>query len=204
MIKEKIINMKEVKNTMGFGIIEKENLKSGAKSKLKGEFFITVHHKDKPEEVRHFPNIIVDTSSLLIARLLAAGQASIDPVGPAHGIYVLAVGTGNSSWDPQNPPDATATQEHLEVELSRKKFANVTFIKTDGSGLPSSTVTNIVDYQTVFNESEAVGPIMELGLFGGDASDVTPATGTMINYRTIKVLNKPNTATMSITFRLTC
>lgn len=170
--------------------------------KPKGEFFITINHKDGREE-RYYQNIIVDSASLLISRLLADGQTTIDPSGPNHGIWVLAVGTGDASWDKQNPPDATATQESLESELARKRFASVNFVKTDGSGLPSTVVTNILDFQTIFNESEAVGPIMELGLFGGDADELIADSGTMINYRILSVINKPNTATMSIIFRLT-
>ena len=172
-------------------------------SKMKGEFFITLNHKDGKIE-KYYQNIIVDSASLLIARLLADGQTSLDPAGPSHGIWVLAVGTGNASWDPSNPTAATAIQTQLESELSRKRFANVNFVKTDGSGLPASTVTNILDFQCVFNESEAVGPIMELGLFGGDADELVANSGTMINYRTIAVINKSNTSTMSVIFRISC
>lgn len=184
---------------IGFGFNYEESINKDRG--LKGEFFITLNHGDGRTE--HYKNIIVDSASLLIARLLADGQTTIDPVGPAHGIWVLAVGTGNSAWDTSNPPLATSTQVKLESELARKRFANVNFVKTDGSGLPASVVTNIVDFQVVFNESEAVGPIVELGMFGGDASDTDANSGTMINYRTMAVINKPNTATMSIIFRIT-
>ena len=44
---------------------------------------------------------------------------------------------------------------------------------------------------------------MELAMFGGDADEVVANSGTMVNYRTIAVINKPNTATMSIIFRIT-
>jgi len=44
--------------------------------------------------------------------------------------------------------------------------------------------------------------LMEMGLVGGDAS-LAPNTGTLINYRTFAVINKPNTATLTITWRLT-
>jgi hypothetical protein len=198
--KEALNKTSEIGGRMGFGVNLEETLKKDRG--IKGEFFITLNHNDgKTEE--HYRNIIVDSASLLIARLLADGQTTLDPSGPAHGIWVLAVGTGNISWDNSNPPAATATQTSLESELARKRFANVNFVKTDGSGLPASTVTNIVDFQTVFNESEAVGPIMELGMFGGDADVSVANSGTMVNYRTIAVINKPNTATMSIIFRIT-
>jgi len=200
IIKELISKASEVTGRMGFGMKHEENLKKDRG--IKGEFFITLNHRDGKVE-KHYRNIIVDSASLLIARLLADGQTTLDPTGPAHGIWVLGVGTGDSSWDSSNPPTATATQTKLESELARKRFSNVNFVKTDGSGLPASTITNIVDFQTVFNESEAVGPIMELGMFGGDADETIANSGTMVNYRTIAVINKPNTATMSIIFRIT-
>lgn len=198
--KEMLKKASEMSGRMGFGINYEETL--GKDRGIKGEFFITLNHKDGTVE-KHYRNIIVDSASQLIARLLADGQTTLDPTGPAHGIWVLAVGTGSSAWDPSNPPAATATQTQLESELARKRFSNVNFVKTDGSGLPASTITNIVDFQTVFNESEAVGPIVELGMFGGDAVETTANSGTMVNYRTIAVINKPNTATMSIIFRIT-
>lgn len=198
--KEDLSKVKEQKHvTMGLGLYESEKVEH----KMKGEFFITLKHQDGSEEKHHLKNIIVDTASLLIARLLADGQTTIDPTGPAHGIWVLALGTGSPSWDKLNPPPATGLQELLESELTRKRFANVNFVRTDGSGLPSATITNILDFQTVFNESEAVGPLMEMGLFGGDANELIADSGTLINYRTFSVISKPNTSTLSITFRLT-
>jgi len=204
IFKDALNKAKETSGRMGFGVKYEE---SRIKPRISGEFFITLNHKDGRVEKHHFKNVIVDSASLLIARLLADGQTSIDPTGPNHGIWVLAVGTGDPSWDKLNPPSATPTQVKLEAELARKRFANVNFVKTDGSGLPASEVTNIIDFQTVFNESEAVGPLMELGMFGGGSGseniETTPNSGTMVNYRTIAVINKPNTATMSIIFRIT-
>ena len=204
ILNDTVTKAKEIAGRFGMGIRYDE---ARIKSRISGEFFVTLNHVDGKEEKHHFKNIIVDSASLLIARLLADGQTTVDPTGPNHGIWVLGVGTGDPTWDKLNPPSATATQVNLEAELARKRFANVNFVKTDGSGLPSNEVTNIIDFQTVFNESEAVGPLMELGMFGGGtrAEDVetTPNAGTMVNYRTIAVINKPNTATMSIIFRIT-
>ena len=203
-IREFLKRSGELRNSIGLGIKYED---SRNRNGMKGEFFITLNHQDGREEKHHFKNVIVDSASLLIARLLADGQTSIDPSGPSHGIRVLAVGTGDPNWNPSNPPEATANQTKLNAELARKRFSNVTFIKTDGSGLPASQVTNIVDYQTVFSESEAVGPIVELGLFGGgfgnENVDTTANSGTLINFRTIAVINKPSTATLSIIFRIT-
>ena len=204
MIKELIKKVNDFGGRLGLGLTHTEVIE---KSRITGEFFITLNHKNGKEEKFNFKNIIVDSASLLISRLLANGQTTIDPLGPNHGIWVLAVGTGEAGWDKLNPPAATATQKTLASELARKRFANVNFVKTDGSGLPATTVTNILDFQTVFAESEAVGPIMELGLFGGGTGsediETTANSGTLINYRTIAVISKPNTATMSIIFRIT-
>ncbi|MDB4330344.1 hypothetical protein N9948_01340 [bacterium] len=203
IIKEFLKKAGDVTSRLGLGLRYEES----KEKKMTGQFFVTLNHNDGTIEEFESKNVIVDSASLLIARLLADGQTSLDPSGPNHGIRVLAVGTGDPLWDPNNPPQATPTQEQLEAELARKRFANVTFIKTDGSGLPASEITNIVDYQTVFSESEAVGPIVELGLFGGGTGsedvDNSANAGTMVNYRTIAVINKPNTATMSIVFRIT-
>ena len=201
-IKENLQKMKEKMNKLGVNMLYKENLE--LKNRLKGEFFITLNHKDGSEEKYYYKNIIVDSSSLLIARMLVDGQAAVDPVGPAHGLWVLAAGTGGIGWDKQNPPVPTTTQTQLVSELARKRFAQVYYVQTNGSGLPSSVPTNIIDLQTVFNESEAVGPLVEFGLFGGDADVAVANSGTLINYLTYQVINKPNNATMSIIFRLTC
>jgi hypothetical protein len=203
MIKESMKKIREFAGKIGLT----NRLTDELPKKIKGEFFIELKHNDGAVEKWHHRNVIVDSSSLLIARLLADGQTSVDPTGPSHGLRVLAVGTGDPAWDPNNPPAPTTSQEQLEAELSRKRFANVTFVKTDGSGLPATTVTNIVDFQTVFNESEAVGPITELALFGGgyptDDVDNTANSGLMLNYRTVPVINKTNTSTLSIVFRIT-
>jgi len=200
-IKEFFKRTVEATSKFGMGLSYKEEKITNS---LKGEFFIKLNHSDGRVEEKHIHNIIVEDASLLIARLLADGQTSIDPAGPSHGIFVMALGTGNPAWpDKNNPPAPTIYQHILEAELARKRFSNVSFVKTDGSGLPASVVTNIVDFQAVFNESEAVGPITELCMFGGDALDTLADSGTMLNYRTIPVINKPNTATLSIIFRIT-
>jgi len=200
IIKEFITKVNLTKSMVGLGLRYFEKFKE---KNIKGELFLTLNHNDGRVEKVHMKNVIVDSASKLIARLLADGQTSLDPSGPAHGIWVLAVGTGDPGWDQNNPPDATETQSKLEAELARKRFANVNFVKTDGSGLPATKVTNIIDFQCVFNESEAVGPIVELGMFGGDVIETAADSGTMLNYRTIAVINKPNTATLSVIFRIT-
>jgi hypothetical protein len=99
-------------------------------------------------------------------------------------------------------------------------FASTQFI--DGDGVPVGYPTNIVDFSTVYSESEAVGPLVEMGLIGGNISTnlaiknpVTPPNGaydatvdlttveTLVNYLTFPVISKPATSTFQITWRLT-
>ncbi|RKY78726.1 hypothetical protein DRQ07_07250 [candidate division KSB1 bacterium] len=147
-------------------------------------------------EERQGNNIIVNSASILIARLLKDNRE------PDGGITYLAVGTGAVGWNPQNPPQPTVTQTTLENEIARKAFTDVTFIDPD-TGDPTTTVpTNIVDYTATFAETEAVGPLVEMGLFGGNASGLLDS-GTQINYRTFPVVNKTSSMTLTIIFRIT-
>lgn len=140
-------------------------------------------------------NIIVNTASILIARLLK------DPTEPDGGITYLAVGSGNDNWDPFDPPAPTTSQTLLEDEFYRKSISTSTFVDPQ-SGEPTTVATNVVDYATTFSESQAVGAIMELALFGGEATS-TLNTGTMVNWRTFPVINKTNAMTLTIIFRIT-
>jgi hypothetical protein len=113
------------------------------------------------------------------------------------------VGTGASSWDKQNPPQPTVSQTKLVGELARKAFttADVCFVDPT-TGDPTIAPTNVVDYTATFAETEAVGAWVEMALFGGDATDVADS-GTEINYRTFPVINKSNSMTMTVIFRIT-
>jgi len=183
---------------------------------IKGEVFMTLKSSETGEilETRHNQNLIVKDASILLARLVK------NAAEPTTGLFCLAVGTGDSGWDLQNPPAATVTQRALYGELSRKTFSSTTFI--DSASLPTVIPTNVVDFTTTFGEAEAVGALCEMGLLGGTISSnlnvknpVTPANGpynvlvdhttkeTMFNYLTFKVLNKPPTSTLTLTWRLT-
>jgi hypothetical protein len=163
--------------------------------KMKGELFLFLREKGKLIKVIHQSNIIVNTASVLIARLLK------DSHEPTAGISYLAVGSGDDAWDPYDPPAPTTSQTMLESEFFRKNISIATFIDPQ-TAEPTENDTNIVDYATTFSEAEAVGPIMELALFGGDA-DSTYGTGTMVNWRTFPVINKTNAMTLTIIFRIT-
>lgn len=183
---------------------------------FKGDVFLTMRNA-KTGAVEHTwerRNLVVRDASILIARLVK------DSAEPPYGAFALAMGSGDVGWDLQNPPAATDTQRALYAEISRKTFASTQFI--DGGGLPVAYPTNIVDFETIFTESEAVGPLVEMGLIGGNVDSnlavqnpVTPPNGayddtedltnfeTLINYLTFPVINKPATSTLQIIWRLT-
>ena len=188
---------------------------------IKGEVFwkMTCSLTGKVTE-GHIKNVVTLDASVLVARLMKGSGSSIPHQSePSFGIYALAVGTGDLSWNLQNPPPATNTQRSLWNELARKAIQSTNFINQDGTiaGIP----TNIVDFTTTFAESEAVGPITEMGLLGGDISTnmslrnpVLPPNGlydptvdlvgldTLVNYLTFPVVNKPATSTLAWTWRL--
>ena len=173
----------------GMGLVEPERVNLG----LEGHLFAEMRYSNGQIEVRDLgKNIITTSASILLARLMR------NNADPAYGAYALAVGLGAIGIDPQNPPPATAAQTQLANELTRKTFQSVNFI--NGNSV-SGTPTNVLDLTTFFAESEAVGALTEMGLVGGDAS-LTANTGTLINYRTFPVINKPATATLTITWRL--
>lgn len=178
----------------GFKLKYSESIRS-----LSGEYWIQLKDPQtgKIIEEKHGTNIIVNSASVLIARLLK------DNHEPDGGITYLAVGTGGVGWNLQNPPQPTTTQTKLENEIARKAFTteDVTFIDPD-TGDPTVVATNVVDFTATFAETEAVGPLVEMGLFGGDASSSLDS-GTEINYRTFPVINKTNSMTLTIIFRIT-
>lgn len=183
---------------------------------IRGDVSITLRDgkSGQVQDRRELRNLIVLDASILIARLMKNNAE------PAHGLYALAVGTGDVGWNPMAPPAATATQRALYSELARKTFATTAFI--DSMGAPVAYPTKVVDFTTTFSESEAVGPLCEMGLLGGNISSnlsvrnpVSPPNGpydatvdlttkeTLANYLPFAVVNKPATSTLSIVWRLT-
>lgn len=159
-------------------------------------------------------NLVVLDASILIARLMK------DNAEPPKGIFALAVGTGDSGWNLMSPPAPTTTQRALYSEITRKTFSSTQFI--NAGGVPVAYPTKVVDFTTIFTESEAVGPLVEMGLIGGNISTnlsvknpVSPPNGaydatvdltdfeTLVNYLTFPVVNKPATSTLQIVWRLT-
>ncbi len=193
----------------------KPHFQDDARTGIKGEVFLTLRDAATGAVQDHRKyNLVVQDASILIARLMK------DNAEPPNGIFCLAVGTGASGWNLQSPPAPTVTQRALWSELTRKTFASTAFINS--SGIPAAYPTNVVDFTTTYSESEAVGPLVEMGLIGGNVSSnlsiknpVTPPNGpydptvdlttkeSLINYLTFPVINKPATSTLTIVWRLT-
>lgn len=188
-------SLNRLKAFLSVNTVVKEEERLGG---LKGQLFLKAWEGDKLVYSYESPNAIVDTASILIARLLKDSQE------PTAGISFLAVGVGGAGWNLQNPPAPTVTQQTLESELFRKAIdaGNTSFVDPN-TGSHTNVATKIVDFSTTFSEAEAVGPIVEMGLFGGDAT-VALNSGTMLNYRTFPVLNKTAAMTFSVIFRITC
>lgn len=169
-------------------------------------------------------NLIVDKASELMSCRLAPGSVPGNASGGANsgtflldGLQYLGVGVGvlndpaqpydkvsnpvnTSVWDLQNPPAEQLDTTKLEGEIFRKEFTSWCFV--DASGNDTNSPTNILKLVTTFYESEAVGPLTEMGLFGGNA-EAAKDSGYMFNYKTFPVWNKPSDARLTITWKLT-
>lgn len=190
LLRETIRRIRKVGTRFGL-VLSHEEKTTG----MKGQIFIEAF--ERGEKVYSFasPNVIVNTASILVARLLK------DSKEPVAGIAYLAVGTGEPGWNLQDPPAPTTSQTVLRAEVYRKPATETKFINPE-DGSESNLPTNIVDYVFSFTESQAVGPLVELGLFGGDANSGSN-TGSMVNYRTFPVLNKTNSMAFTIIVRIT-
>jgi len=172
----------------------------------KGRVFVEMHDAKTGELQlqREVDNIVTLDASLLVAALTK------DPNEPAHGINMLAVGTG-ALGAVLNPDAPTNEQRRLNNEIARKSFSETTF--RDANGAAVEIRTNVVDYTTIFGESEAVGPLNEMGLLstisdnpttinnnpnfagqGGQPYDPTIDTSNydmLVNFLTFSVITKP-------------
>lgn len=172
-------------------------------------------------EHREQKNVIVLDCSILVARLLKNSQV---PVGGRHnGINMLAVGTG-AAGDPLNPNAPLPEQRKLNTELFRK-IVTMQY-RTDPGGVAVSYPTHVVDFTATFGESEANGPLNEMGLVSAfDLSEPSPGnpiingpgTPTPIydstidvtnldvlgNYTTFGAITKPVGSILAVTWRYT-
>lgn len=171
--------------------------------RLKGEVWMKLGVNLTREQVlknpdRHDDNLIVDICSELIAQW-AFTSIIVNVAEHIPGIVSLAVGTGGSGWDIQNPPEETSDLEFLYSELYRKPITSKTYV--DNNGNPVLTKTNKIEFTTMFDFSEANGPIVEMGLFGG-ANALVANSGTRINAKHFPVLNKTPTSQLTLVWKL--
>jgi hypothetical protein len=160
-------------------------------------------------------NVVTLDAGLLVARLCKDNQE------PAHGFNMLAVGTG-ALGALLNPDAPSREQRRLNNEIARKPFASTTF--RDGNGAAVAIPTNVVDFTTIYGESEAVGPLNEMGLLstisdntavrnnnpnfagqGGQPYDPTVDVtnyDVLCNFLTFSVVSKPSTSILTITWRI--
>lgn len=184
----------------------------------KGQVFIEVRDAETGEilESREVKNIVTLDAGILAARL---HKDSLQPnAGQNNGLTMLGVGTG-ATGNILNPDAPQNTQRKLNSEIARKAFSSTQYRNADGIAV--SYPTNIVDFTCTFGESEAVGPLNEMGLMStyslnpniknpinNGPTDYDPTidvTGKdiMANYLTFGVVTKPATAVLSITWRFT-
>jgi hypothetical protein len=184
------------------------------KSKVIGEVFFDM--RDAKTNTVLFTdyrkNVITYDASILVAILTR------DPTSRTNGINMLGVGTG-ATGAILSPDAPDPRQRKLNGEIARKPFSSTTF--RDGSGNAVAIPTNIVDYTCTLSESEAVGPLNELGLLSTISNnplvlnpnpDAFPTRDTTVDlslydilfsYLTFAVISKPSTATLAITYRIT-
>lgn len=171
--------------------------------KIKGEVWMKLGNNLSRKQVLENPdycckNLIVDICSELIAEWAFTGLIG-STSEHIPGILTLAVGTGAAGWDINNPPVETSDLTILYSELARKQFSDKTYV--DSNYDPSPTKTHIVDFTTMFDYAEANGPLVEMGLFGGEDA-LLPNLGTRVNAKHFPVLNKNVTSQLTILWRL--
>lgn len=110
----------------------------------------------------------------------------------------LAVGTGPAAYDIGDPPEAVANTR-LVAELDRASLLFTNYV--DGSGDPTIVKTNTVDLTFKFDTGEAVGTLVEMGLFGSTGADVANG-GIITNYKAFAPFAKPSDRIMYVTWRI--
>lgn len=179
-----------------------------------GLVIIEMHDAQTGELIFHTEekNVVTLDAGIQAARLFKDNQE------PNFGMYMLAVGTG-ATGAVLSPDAPDPRQRKLNAEIARKAFASTTF--RTSTGVAVAYPTHILDLTTTYAASEAVGPLNEMGLLSpisanplvlnpnpnnfptyDDTLDITNYD-VLCNYLTFGVITKPNTATITFTWRLT-
>lgn len=183
-----------------------------------GEFIFDMWDAESGVKLAHWrkKNIITRDGGILAARLF---RNSLEPnTGLNNGLTMLGIGTG-ATGNLLAPDAPQNTQRKLNTEITRKAFSSAQF--RNSSGVAVAIPTNIVDFTCTYGETEAVGPLNEMGVMS--TFSINPATKNQINdgptsydatidvsakdllanYLTFSVVTKPSTAILQITWRLT-
>lgn len=143
---------------------------------------------------RHVKNLIVTNASKFMAKRMRPGTSW------GSGITHLEVGTGVGTGTTQVPQGENAAQIALRTPLTREPITTWTCLDTGGN--PTGADTNVIQYTTTFIESKANGALVEMGMFGGDATTAL-GSGQMFNYKSFPVINKDNTMQLTLVWKLT-
>lgn len=161
--------------------------------KIGAHVLAVIHEPGKPDREIYLGHNIVVTGMATLMAILAKDCSAV-----LAGFSFMGVGTGGVGEDPFNPPAPVGNETQLKNEIFRKGFSSVNFV--DENGLPVLTPTGTVDFAATFTETEAVGPLTELGIFGGDAS-ASANSGTMVNYIRFPVVSKTASSTLTLVVR---
>ena len=167
-------------------------------------------------------NLIVNSASKLMAYRMAPMQISetgtdVTELQGILGLQYLAVGVGvlkdptkpydkvtnpvdDAQWQILDPPEAQLTDTKLVGEIARKEFTSWAFV--DENDAVSEIPTNILKLVTTFTETEAVGPLTEMGLYGGTATDEKDS-GFLFNRKSFPIWSKSSDSRLTISWRIT-
>lgn len=168
-------------------------------------------------------NLIVNSASNIMAGRMAPGaitgatDAALTGNFLDYGIQYLALGcravqdmsmpydevtnpVDTSQVDVFNPPPETLSTTKLGFEICRFPVTSWCFL--DAVRNETDQLTNILKLQFQLAENEGNVPILELGLFGGDATSEINS-GIMFNHKNVKLISKENTMRLTIIWVLT-
>jgi len=97
------------------------------------------------------------------------------------GLTYWAVGSGESSWD-SNQPTPSATDTQLTNEIGRKVIPASSFAFLDRDGQVTNTPTNVLQITLTFGANECNGNWREFAIYGGNATNQL-GSGVMINHK---------------------
>lgn len=145
------------------------------------------------EQELHVKNLIVDWASDFMTKRLRPGASW------GTGITHLELGTGVGAGTQQAPEVERRTMKSLRQPFFRKAISSWSYV--DALGNPTAQETSAIQITTLFNPSEAVGALTEMGLWGGDATNAL-GSGYMFNIKTFSVWNKQAGMILTIVWTL--